>query len=260
MLLKLPMTIYKAIIADDEEHLRSYLKSRLTDVWPELEICGEACNGYEAIGLIEAHHPQIAFLDIKMPGLSGMEVAHKINHQCKIVFITAYDQYAVEAFEKEAIDYILKPITNERLAVCINRLKKEIDIPSDNNKVLAALEQISGSLPTDKAQGHLDWIRAQKGEDIRIIPIDDVSYFKSEDKYTVVYTRKEELLIKKPIKQLVKELSPTKFWRVNRGTIINVSCIDRVNRSLTGRYIVKLKAPAEIITVSKSYTYRFKQM
>lgn len=254
------MTIYKAIIADDEEHLRSFLKARLSEVWPELEICGEACNGYEAIGLIETHHPQIAFLDIKMPGLSGMEVAHKVNPQCKIVFITAYDQYAVEAFEKEAIDYILKPITNERLTTCIKRLKKEINLPSDNSKILEALEQISFSMPGNKTQDHLSWIRAQKGEDIRIIPIDEVSYFKAGDKYTIVYTRKEELLIKKPIKQLVKELSPTKFWQVSRGTIINASCIDRVNRSLTGRYIVKLKTPAEIITVSRSYNYRFKQM
>lgn len=212
----------KAIIADDEDQLRSYLKSRLFDVWPDLVICGEAGNGQEALELIDEYRPHIAFLDIRMPGLSGMEVAKKIADSCWVVFITAYDQYAVEAFENEAIDYILKPVTRERLKKTTDRLKKQVATssgpPADLSRVV---ERIVASLPNKETPDYLQWIRTQQGEEIRLVPVEKVYYFKSSDKYTMVITKDGESLIRKPIKELSNELDPNKFWRIHRGTIVN---------------------------------------
>jgi DNA-binding LytR/AlgR family response regulator len=251
----------KAIIADDEEQLRTYLKSRLSEVWPELVICGEAENGREALKVIEKEHPHIAFLDIRMPGLSGMEVAKKIAGSCRIVFITAYDQYAVEAFESEAVDYLLKPVTNERLKSTVDRIKKQIAASSETEPNLSeVVERLMTGLQERHAPGYLQWIRAQQGDGTRLIPVDDVYYFKASDKYTMVVKAEGELLITKPIKELANELDPDKFWRIHRGTIVNAGRIDRVSRSLTGRGIIKLKDRPELLTVSRSYIHIFKQM
>jgi len=251
----------KAIIADDEDQLRSYLKSRLSDVWPDLVICGEAGNGQEALELIQKYRPHIAFLDIRMPGLSGMEVAKKIADSCWVVFITAYDQYAVEAFENEAIDYILKPVTRERLKKTTNRLKKQVDTssgpPADLSKVV---ERIVDSFSNKETPDYLQWIRTQQGEEIRLVPVEEVYYFKASDKYTMVITKAGESLIRKPIKDLSNELDPNKFWRIHRGTIVNAGCIAKMGRSLTGRGVIKLKDRSETLTVSRSYIHIFRQM
>ena len=251
----------KAIIADDEDQLRSYLKSRLSDVWSDLVICGEARNGQETLELIDEYHPHIAFLDIRMPGLSGMEVAKKIVDSCWVVFITAYDQYAVEAFENEAIDYILKPVTRERLKKTTDRLKKQVAIasgpPADLSKVV---ERIVAGFPNKETPDYLQWIRAQQGEEIRLVPVEEVLYFKASDKYTMVITKDGESLIRKPIKELANELDPNKFWRIHRGTIVNAGCITKMSRSLTGRGVVRLKDHPETLTVSRSYIHIFKQM
>ena len=251
----------KAVIADDEEQLRTYLKSRLSEVWPELVICGEAENGRDALKVIEKEQPHIAFLDIRMPGLSGMEVAKKIAGSCRIVFITAYDQYAVEAFENEAIDYIMKPVTNERLKSTIDRIKKQIAVPSTHPSNLSeVVDRLITGLQERHAPGYLQWIRAQQGDVTRLIPVDDVYYFKASDKYTMVVTAEGELLINKPIKELANELDPDRFWRIHRGTIVNAGCIDKVSRSLTGRGVIKLKDRQELLTVSRTYIHIFKQM
>lgn len=251
----------KAVIADDEEQLRTYLKARLSEVWPELDICGEAENGLEALKLIEKEKPQIAFLDIRMPGLSGMEVAKKIAGSCRIVFITAYDQYAVEAFESEAIDYLLKPVTNERLKSTVDRIKKHILASSKTGSNLSeVVGRLINGLQERHAPVYLQWIRAQQGDVTRLIPVDEVYYFKASDKYTMVVTAEGELLISKPIKELARELDPDRFWRIHRGTIVNAGCIDKVSRSLTGRGVIKLKDRQELLTVSRSYIHIFKQM
>jgi len=251
----------KAIIADDEDQLRSYLKSRLSEVWPELVICGEARNGQEALELIEKHRPDIAFLDIRMPGLSGMEVAKRIVGSSWVVFITAYDKYAVEAFENEAIDYLLKPVTHERLGKTVKRLQKQIAAsikpPSDMPEIV---ERAIARLYKKEKPGYLRWIRAQHGDGIRLIPVDEVCYFKASDKYTLVLTKESELLIKKAIKELVDELDPNQFWRIHRSTIVNARYIAKVSSSLTGRGVVKLKDRPELLTVSRSYIHIFKQM
>jgi DNA-binding LytR/AlgR family response regulator len=255
------MTQIKAIIADDEEQLRIHLKSQLSDIWPELVICGEAENGTQALELIEECSPDVVFLDIKMPGLSGMEVARRIARACWVVFITAYDQYAVEAFDNEAIDYLLKPVTLERLNKAVKRLQRQIAAssrpPSDLTEVV---ERAIARLNQKGTSGYLRWIRAQHGDGVRLIPVDDVYYFQASDKYTLVLTRQEELLIKKAIKELDEELDPSQFWRIHRGTIVNARCIAQVSRSLTGRGVVKLRDRSELLTVSRRYIHAFRQM
>jgi len=251
----------EAIIVDDEEQLRIQLKSKLAGLWPELTICGEAQNGLEALELIESCRTAIAFLDIKMPGLTGIEVAQKISFDCRVVFITAFDQYAIEAFENEAVDYLLKPVTDNRLEKTVKRLKKQIsgfsDPPTDFS---ATMGRLLAALNDQKSPGYLKWIKVRHGEEVRLIAIDDVCYFKAEDKYTVVKTREGESLIKKSIQQLTEELDSNQFWRIHRGTIISISRISRVSRSFSGRLIISLKDLPETLTVSRSYAHLFKQM
>jgi len=255
------MSKTRAIIADDEEQLRTYLKSQLSYVWPDLIICGEARNGQEALELIKKYRPDIAFLDIRMPGLSGMEVAKEIARSCWVVFVTAYDQYAVEAFENEAIDYILKPVTRERLERTVKRLKEQIVSSSKPPLDLSEIvERLMAGLPNRQATEYLQWIRVQHGDGVRLIPVEEVCYFKASDKYTTVITKEGESLIRKPVRELASELDPHKFWRIHRGTIINASCIAKVSRSLTGRGLVKLKDRQEVLKISRTYAHLFKQM
>ena len=252
------MPTVNAIIADDEKELRAYLRKRLKETWPALTICGEAEDGNRALALIRDMHPDIAFLDIRMPGLSGLEVAQQAAGSCHIVFITAYDQYAVEAFENEAVDYLLKPVTHKRLEKTVQRLKSRQPLPAaDMDRVINRLVSLQQSRETKK---YLQWIQAQRGDSIRLIPVDDISFFKAEDKYTRVVTRSGETLIRKPIKELAEALDPEKFWRIHRSTIVNAGSIDRVSRSLTGRCVIRLKDSTETLTVSRTYAHRFKQM
>ena len=252
---------YKAIIADDEEELRTYLKSSLTEIWPELIICGEAKNGKEALELVESMRPQIAFLDIRMPGLSGMEVAKRIAGLCRIVFVTAFDQYAIEAFEREAVDYLLKPVSKERLGQTVQRLKNQLNASTQPPAGLAeVLEQVLSRFPGRAGREYLRWIKTQQKDSIRLIPVEEVDYFQAEDKYTLVMTKEGESLIRKSIKELTEELDPAQFWQIHRGTVVNVSKIDKVSRSLTGRGVVKLKERPDLLTVSRSYLHLFNQM
>ncbi len=252
----------KAIIADDEEPLRTYLRSLLSDVWSDLIICGEARNGREALALVEKHKPHIAFLDIKMPGLSGMEVAKKIGEACRVVFVTAYDRYAVEAFENEAIDYLLKPVTRERLERAVKRLQKQIDAPHKQplSDMTEITERILSELKERAAREYLHWIKVQRLNGILLVPVEEVCYFKASDKYTMVMTEEGESLIKKTIKELSEDLDPSHFWRIHRGTIVNLSRIAKVSRSLTGRGAMRLKDRPEILIVSRSYMHLFRQM
>ena len=252
---------YKAVIADDEKELRTYLRSMLSEVWPDLTICGEAKNGKETLQMVELLHPDVAFLDIKMPGLSGMEVAKRIAGHCRIVFVTAFDQYAVEAFEREAVDYLLKPVSKERLIQTIQRLKKQLDSSTEPPARLAeAIEQVLSKLASKGGSDFLHWIKTQHKDSIRLIAVEEADYFKAEDKYTLIMTKEGEHLIKKSIKELAQELDPSQFWQIHRGTIVNVSKIDKVSRSLTGRGVLRLKERPELLTVSRNYLHLFKQM
>jgi DNA-binding LytR/AlgR family response regulator len=250
-----------ALIADDEEELRRHLIRLLNELWPELVIAGESENGPETLRLFDSLSPDIVFLDINMPGFSGLEVAKQISGQCTIVFITAYDQYALEAFERQALDYILKPVQKERLAASLERCKKKFTStppePQDLGPLLLLLEK---KLGREKTSPFLQWIRAQHRDSIRLIPVEDVLLFKAEDKYTLVITAKNESLIRKTIKELEDELDPDKFWKIHRGTIVNVSSILKISRSLTGRYVIRLDGYEEPLMVSRSFSHLFKQM
>jgi len=233
----------------------------LSEVWPDLTICGEAKNGKETFQMVESLHPDVAFLDIKMPGLSGMEVAKRIAGHCRIVFVTAFDQYAVEAFEREAVDYLLKPVSKERLIQTIQRLKKQLDSSTEPPARLAeAIEQVLSKLASKGGSDFLHWIKTQHKDSIRLIAVEEADYFKAEDKYTLIMTKEGEHLIKKSIKELAQELDPSQFWQIHRGTIVNVSKIDKVSRSLTGRGVLRLKERTELLTVSRNYLHLFKQM
>jgi DNA-binding LytR/AlgR family response regulator len=252
---------YKAIIADDEKELRVYLRSLLAQVWPDLEICGEAKNGKEVIELVESKQPHISFLDIKMPGLTGMEVAKKIAGLTYIVFVTAYDRYAIEAFEHDAVDYLLKPVSEKRLTQTVVRLKERLaSALSPPAQLTEAMEQLLGKLTPKAGNNYLNLIKAQHGDGVRLIPVEDVDYFKADNKYIQVMTREGEWLISKSIKELVDELDPARFWQIHRSTIVNVLRIDKVSHSLTGRGIIKLKDRGELLTVSRSFLHLFKQM
>ena len=254
------MKTYSAIIADDEE-LRKFLRLRISEIWPDLNICGEAKNGREAVALIETLQPDIAFLDIRMPGLSGIDVARNIGGRCQVVFITAYDQYAIEAFENEAIDYLLKPVDSQRLKKTVERVQRRLRTSStlpENYSVIA--EKLISRLTAPETASYLKWIKAQHGGEIRLISTDDISYFKAADKYTLVISKFGESLINKPIKELARELDPEKFWQIHRSTIVNVACVSKVSRSLTGRHVIKLAGIEEPLTVSRTYAHLFKQM
>jgi DNA-binding LytR/AlgR family response regulator len=253
--------IYKAIIADDEKELRRYLKTMLAETWPDLEICGEAANGKEVLEMIDACQPQIAFLDIKMPGLSGLDVAKKIADLCHIVFVTAYNHYAVDAFESEAVDYLVKPVTKKRLVQTVQRLKKQLQISQEPPEGLQdVVKQILANIQNKTHANYLQWIKTLHKESVRLIPVEDVDYFQAGDKYTQVITSVGESLIKKSIRDLAQELDHQEFWQIHRATIVNVSKIEDVSRSLTGRGILKLKNRKESLTVSRQYLYLFKQM
>ncbi len=252
---------YSAIIADDERELRVYLRALLSEVWPDLVICGEAGNGREVLDLVESVQPEVAFLDIKMPGLSGMEAARRIAGVCRVVFVTAYDQYAVEAFEREAVDYLLKPVSKERLTRTVRRLQDQLAASNEPPPGLAeAVEQVLSRLSAGQGKTFLRWIKTQQTENIRLIPVDEVDYFKAEDKYTVVVAKEAEFLIRKSIRELARELDPDQIWQIHRAIIVNVASIEKMSRSLTGRGVLKLKGRPELLTVGRNYLHLFKQM
>jgi DNA-binding LytR/AlgR family response regulator len=253
------MTI-RAVIADDEAPLRRALKTQLGRAWPALSICAEAENGIEALERISALRPDIAFLDIRMPGMSGMEVAREVAEFCRIVFITAYDQFAVEAFENEAVDYLLKPVEPERLERTVARLKDRMALPAPlPAEISAALKALESRLG-DPDPAYLKWIKALDRDVIRLVPVDEICCFEAQDKYTVVRTRSEEFLIRKPIRELAEELDPDAFWQVHRGTIVNAACIDKVSSQITGRYALTLKGVSGTFMVSRRYRHRFRTM
>jgi DNA-binding LytR/AlgR family response regulator len=252
-----------AIIADDERLMRDQLRMRLGQVWPELEIIGEAKNGDEAIELVDQLKPDFTFLDIRMPGKTGMEAASVIGNKSHIVFVTAYDAYAVEAFERGAVDYVLKPPEPERLQITVDRLKTRLSKPSAavdvNASVTAMLAQLSEKIAAPKP-AHLQWIQASIGQDLRMIPVEEILFFRSDEKYTCVQTEKYEALIRKPVRDLAEELDPALFWQIHRATLVNVNAIEGVTRDIRGRHLVMIKGRSDKLEVSRSFLHLFKQM
>jgi DNA-binding LytR/AlgR family response regulator len=273
----------RALIADDERLMREQLRARLAEVWPELEIVAEAKNGLEAVELTESQHPDLVFLDIRMPGMTGVEAARAIAqlpvddddadgddawHGCEIVFITAYDQYAIEAFEQGVVDYVLKPAERERLLVTVERIRKRLaqrrsGAPAGEDAPPAAMQQLLQKLAArmDPAKApQLRWIQATVGQNIQMIPVDEVLFFISDEKYTRVQTATIEALIRKPIKELIEELDAEVFWQIHRSTLVNTKFIAGVSRDLRGRQLVAVKGHPEKLEVSRSFTGLFKGM
>lgn len=245
-----------ALIAEDEPLLRSELAEVLYKIWPELEIVGSTADGVEALRLLVAHKPDILFLDIQMPGMTGLEVAGQAAGRCHIVFVTAFDQHAISAFEQGAIDYVMKPVSVQRLATTVTRLKDRLSQPpADLSGLLARLQR-----QVTEGKSYLRWVNASAGNSIKLITVEEVCYFRADTKYTLVVTPASESLIRKSIKDLIDELDPNLFWQIHRSTLVNVSSIAGVIRDMRGHLQLKLKQRPEMLPVSESYTHLFRQM
>ena len=246
-----------AILAEDEEILRAQLQKKLAKLWPELEILASVGDGAAALEALEDRAPDFMFLDIQMPEMTGIEVARHVAGRCHVVFVTAYDQYAIQAFETGAVDYLLKPATDERLAVTIERLKAKLETPPvDLSAVLAQIGEKIAGVKREKLQ----WIKATIGQNLRLIPVAEVLFFQSDEKYTRVVTAEGEALIKTPIRELLDGLDPEVFWQIHRSTLVNVHAIAAVTRDFRGQAHVKIKGKDESLIVSRIYSHLFKQM
>jgi DNA-binding LytR/AlgR family response regulator len=245
-----------AIIADDEAPLRSFLRRRLAECWPELEILSEAANGQEALALIARDQPDIAFLDIQMPVLTGLEVAAQLPVTVRAVFVTAYDQYALEAFDRAAVDYLLKPVSRERLQKTVDRLKTPQSPAAWDATALA--RELADRLRPQRE--HLQWLQASTTNGIVIIAVTDVIYFQAQDKYTLVATAGAEYLIRMSLKELEAALDPDRFWRVHRNAIVSVAAIENVAHDFRGNYVILLRGHAHRIAVGRNYASRFKPL
>lgn len=267
----------RAVIADDEPLMRDQLRARLGEVWPELEIVAEARNGIEAVEKTAALRPDLVFLDIRMPGMTGVAAAREIAAlesvdgapPPEIVFVTAFDQYAVEAFEQGVVDYVLKPAERERLQVTVERIRKRLEQrtalnePGSADASQQALQKLLEHLQSrlnGGAPAYLKWIQATVGQQIQMIPVDEVLFFVSDEKYTRVQTAQQEALIRKPIKELIAELDPGQFWQIHRSTLVNARAIAGVSRDFRGRQLVSVKGRPDKLEVSRSYTHLFKGM
>ena len=248
-----------ALIADDEPHLAQHLAARLAASWPGLRLLPLAGNGLEALRAIEDAAPDVAFLDIRMPGLTGIELAQRIAPRTHVVFVTAYDEYAVEAFERDAVDYLLKPVSDERLARCVERLKRKLAAAEQPAELARVLSRLAHVLP-GAGGARLRWVRALKGELVQQIAVDDVLYFQAADKYTCVITREGESLIRTPLAELAAQLDAEVFQQIHRSTLVNMAAVAATRRDLGGRVFVKLKDGRTELPVSRAYAHLFKQM
>jgi DNA-binding LytR/AlgR family response regulator len=246
-----------AVIADDEPLLRAQLRTRLAKLWPELEIVHEMENGRDVDEVLDDFEPRLFFLDIHMPGVNGLEAARAIGSRAHVVFVTAFDQYAVEAFERGAVDYVLKPFNEERLKVTVERLKERLG--ATPAKIEDLVESLASRL-APRASDHLRWIKASVGTNVRLIPVEEVLFFQSDEKYTRVVTCEAESLIRKPIRELLDELDPAKFWQIHRATIVNVDHIASVKRGIKDQAEIALRDHGETLIVSRAFTHLFKQM
>ncbi len=245
-----------AVIAEDEPVLRAQLRQMLGEIWPELAITCIAEDGFQAMQALREHAPDILFLDIEMPGATGLEVARHASGRQHVVFVTAYDQYAVAAFEHGAVDYLMKPMEASRLATACERVKKRLSaVPPRLDELLDALARRAPA-----ASPYLRWINASLATEVKLITVDEVCYFQSDAKYTRVVTPDGDALIRKSLKELAGELDPAQFWQIHRSTIVNVAAIAGVSRELSGGFVVRLKNRAETLSVSQQFAHRFRQM
>ncbi len=254
----------RCVVAEDEDILRNELVSLLEESWPELDIVAACEDGGAALEAIATHKPDIAFLDIRMPGLTGLEVAAAaadVSHATQIVFVTAYNQYAIDAFDRGAIDYLLKPITRERLAATVRRVKSRMSSGGvDKEALTSIIDQLRATLPNESKGEPFAWITASVGKETQLIMVEDIAYFKADDKYTVVMTANGEALIRKPIRELLDALDPKVFKQVHRSTIVNMKAVAGITRDDSGRGTMRLKNRPETLAVSLTFMPLFKNM
>ena len=257
-----------ALIADDEPLLREALARQLAQAWPELEVVAQARNGREAIRQFEALRPDVCFLDVHMPGLSGVEAAHHIGHRAHLVFVTAYDHYAVQAFTEGALDYLVKPVEQARLAETVARLQERLraEQPARNTEEL--LQELAAQIARLHPRAEpapLRWVRAQVGDTVRLVPVEEIDYLRSDTKYTRIAWRSDageagEALVRIPLKELVAQLDPAQFAQVHRSVVVNLSAVSHVTRGENETADVHLKGRKEVLPVSRSYLHLFRQM
>ncbi|WP_046114412.1 LytR/AlgR family response regulator transcription factor [Aquincola tertiaricarbonis] len=257
-------TAATALIADDEPLLREHLAAHLARAWPELQVLAQARNGREAVALFEQHLPQVVFLDVHMPGVDGIEAARQIGRRAHLVFVTAYEQYAVQAFEQGAVDYLVKPFNEARLADTVQRLRERLQRQPDQpapdvapllDRLAAALQQRAPAVPR-----WLQWIKASVGSTVRLIPVDEVQYLRSDEKYTLVAWQGGDALIRRSIRELADELDPDRFVQIHRSVIVNLHHVAQVVRGANDTADVLLKGRPERLPVSRSYLHVFRQM
>ena len=254
-----------ALIADDEPLLRTSLARLLADAWPELEVVAQARNGREAVEQFEALKPDVCFLDVHMPGLSGVEAARQIGRRAHLVFVTAYDQYAVEAFKHEALDYLVKPLEAPRLADTVSRLQSRLRSTQPAPDTTALIEQIAAHLEKKRGPERLRFIHASVGNALRVIPVDEIDFLRSDERYTVIAWRGDagkpgEALIRTPLKELVDQLDPAHFVQVHRSVVVNRRAISHVTRGENETATIHLKGRPDVLPVSRSYLHLFRQM
>lgn len=251
------LATHRALIADDEPHLAQHLKQQLERLWPELEIVAVANNGLDAAAAIAGLEPDLAFLDIRMPGLTGLEVAQGIEGRTRAIFVTAYDEYAVQAFEHAALDYLLKPLRSERLQRTIERVRAALEAPPQDDAALAqTLRRLIGQPPGER----LRYLRAGKGGMVHNIAVCDVLFFQADDKYTVVRTAGEEYLIRTPLAELAARLDPDEFWQVHRATIVNLAHLAGTRRDEASRLFLRMRGIETELPVSRAYVPLFAAM
>jgi DNA-binding LytR/AlgR family response regulator len=254
-----------ALIADDEPLLRDALERLLAQVWPDLEVLAQARNGREAIDQFEAHRPDVCFLDVHMPGTTGVEAARHIGRRAHLVFVTAYDQYAVQAFAHGVLDYLVKPVEPARLAETVARLQERLRSAEPALNTEALLQQLAAQLQKSTAPAPLRWIRASVGQTVRMIPVDDIDFLRSEEKYTLIAWRGDagqprEAVIRTPLKELVTQLDALQFAQVHRSVVVNLRSIAHIARNLNETADIHLKGRDEVLPVSRSYLHLFRQM
>ncbi len=247
----------RALIAEDEPLLAAEIREELQRAWPGLDIRAVVHDGHAALAAAEAERPQVVFLDVQMPGLDGLEVARLLGDAAHVVFITAFDHYAVQAFDEGAVDYLLKPLDAARLARAVQRVKSRLDAPPAD---LSGLVERIRERHAAPSEGPLRWITVQIGRELRLITVEDICYFRADNKYVAVVTAEGEALISTPLKELIARLDPTTFWQVHRGTVVNVNAVRSVVRGLAGKLSLQLKQRPEKLEVSASYAHRFKQL
>ncbi len=254
-----------ALIADDEPQLREALRRQLAAVWPELEIVAEARNGREVVRLFDERRPDICFLDVHMPGLSGVDAAHRIGRRAHLVFVTAYDHYAVQAFAQGALDYLLKPVEPARLAEAVSRLQERLQSSRPAIHTEQLLQQLAAQLAHvqgGEKREALRWIRAQAGKTVRLVAVEDVDYFRSDAKYTLVAWRDggrvAKALVRTPLKELVAQLDPERFAQVHRSVVVNLRAIRHVERHDNETAEIHLEGRDEVLPVSRHYLHLFR--